>query len=63
MWQALLAELLKNVIIPELAEFIKNYYAQNGKLPTREELQARVDSKSEIIVREGTQFLARENLR
>ena len=59
MWQIIIVEILKNVIVPELSEYIQNFFAENGRLPTREELQAKVDSRYDAIISGGNAFLNR----
>lgn len=60
MWESLLAEVLKNVVVPELAEYIRRTYQSTGKWPTKEELEARVDSIAGQIRTSGEAFLNRK---
>ena len=59
MWEVLFAEIVKNVLVPELAEFIKSKYQQTGQWPTKEELDNMVDAKRDAIKEKGLEFLNR----
>lgn len=58
-WEVILGLLVKNVVIPELMEFITDFQAKNGRLPTKEELEAQADLKAQVIIDRGTAFLNR----
>lgn len=60
MWEVLFAEIVKNVLVPELVELIKKRYQQTGTWPTKEELDALVDSKRDAIKQKGLDFLNRK---
>ena len=46
----LLALILKDIVVPEIASFISAHYAKTGELPTQAELQAQIDNLSAQIV-------------
>lgn len=58
-WEVIAAEVLKNIVVPELAEFIKKKFTETGEWPTKEELDALVDKRAEDIKRVGLDFLNR----
>jgi len=63
MWETLLLETIKNVVVPEVAKFMKQYYESTGSWPTKEELEQKVFELAADIKREGQAFLDRnENL-
>lgn len=51
--------IIKNIVIPELALFMKKRMDETGRLPTKEELEAEVDRRANDIIMEGKAFLAR----
>lgn len=59
MWEVLFSEIVKNVVVPEIAELIKNKYTNTGEWPTKEELDNLVDSKRDLIKQKGLEFLNR----
>lgn len=60
MWEVLFAEIVKNIVVPELVELIKKRYNSTGEWPTKEELDALVDSKRDAIKEKGLNFLNRK---
>lgn len=59
MWEVLIAEILKNIIVPELVEFTKKKFQETGTWPTKEELEALVDKRALEIKTVGLDFLNR----
>jgi uncharacterized protein YeaC (DUF1315 family) len=59
MWEQLLLQVLSNVVVPEVAQFIQLHYQNTGKWPTKEELEEKVKSLADTVIREGTDFLNR----
>lgn len=59
MWDALLLQVLKEIVVPELAQFIRHKFETTGTWPTKEELEARIAVLADAIVKEGTDFLNR----
>ena len=59
MMEVLLIAILKQIVVPELARFIQNKYAETGRLPTKEEMEAEVLKTADRIIEEGNAFLTR----
>jgi energy-converting hydrogenase Eha subunit G len=57
--EVLLIAILKQIVVPELARFIQQKYAETGKLPTKEEMEAEVLRTADKIIEEGQAFLTR----
>lgn len=59
MFETILLQVLQNIVVPEVASFIKRRYEETGTWPTREELELCVSTLADSIIREGTDFLNR----
>jgi len=59
MFEAILLEIIKNVVVPELVELIKRKFIETGNWPTKEELDLMVDAKAQSIIQNGVNFLNR----
>lgn len=59
MWETIALEIIKNIVVPELAAFIKKSFEETGKWPTKEELEGKAFLIAESIKRAGTDFLNR----
>ena len=59
MWETLLLEVMKNVVVPEVARFMRQQYESTGSWPTKEELEQKVFELAQAIRDEGTEFLKR----
>lgn len=55
----LLIILIKQIVVPELAHFVHQRFAETGKPPTKEEMEARILLKANEIIKEGEAFLTR----
>lgn len=62
MWDSILLEVVKNVVVPELASYIRKRYEESGTWPTKEELELKAKSLASQIIREGQDFIARATL-
>lgn len=60
MWEAILLQVMKEIVVPEVAQYIKHQFETTGKWPTKEELEVRVALISDAIIKEGTDFLNRK---
>lgn len=61
MWDSILLEVVKNVVVPELAAFIKKHYEEKGTWPTKEELEIKAKGLATQIINEGQNFINRVN--
>lgn len=59
MWETLFLEVVKNVVVPEIAQYVKKRYEETGQWPTKAELDSRVQLLAEEIKRNGNEFLNR----
>lgn len=59
MWETLLLQVMKNIVVPELASFIRKKFEDTGTWPTEEELKAKAYSLANSIIHEGNDFLNR----
>lgn len=59
MLEALVLQLLKEIVVPELASFIKDKFASTGTWPTKEELEAKADEVWQANKDRGLEFLNR----
>lgn len=60
MLEAILLQVVKEVVVPELAQFIKHKFETTGEWPTKEELELRVATLADAIINNGNEFLARK---
>lgn len=59
MWETLILEVMKNVVAPELARFMKQQYESTGSWPTQAELEKKVSDLALQIKSEGEAFFKR----
>lgn len=59
MWNDLLYEIVKNVLIPELAAYIRKRYEETGTWPSREEMENKAIRLAGDIKTAGHEFLKR----
>lgn len=59
MLEALLLQLINNVVVPEVLNFVKRKKDETGTWPTKEEVQAEVTRLHDQIKSEGLAFLNR----
>ena len=60
MWESILLEVMKEIVVPEVAQFIKHKFETTGQWPTKEELELRVATMANAIINSGNEFLARK---
>ncbi len=60
MWETILLQVMKEIVVPEVAQFIKHKFETTGTWPTKEEMEARVTVLADAIIKEGTEFLNRK---
>lgn len=59
MFEQVLLALLKEVVVPELAGFIRDRFTATGTWPTKEELEAKADEVWQANKNRGEEFLNR----
>jgi hypothetical protein len=59
MWETVALEIIKNIVVPELAAYIKRTFETTGQWPTKEELEGKAFLLAEDIKRAGNLFLNR----
>lgn len=53
----LILEVIRSIVIPELAKFIQDYYTQHNTWPTKEEMEKKASDLADKIVEQGEAFL------
>ena len=53
----LILEIIKSIVIPELAKFIQDYYTQHNSWPSKEEMEAKANQLADKIIEQGEAFL------
>jgi uncharacterized protein YeaC (DUF1315 family) len=61
MWEVAITQIIQNIVVPEIANFIKKRYLETGKWPTESELKEQVNSLANQIKTEGQAFLNRND--
>ena len=59
MWETIVLQIIQNIIVPELSNYIQKFHETTGVWPTKEQLEAKANVLADRIKREGLDFLNR----